>query len=94
MKLQLDTRTKIITIEEDVNLKELYNLLNKILPNGEWEEYSLNRGNLVFQTQPIIIQPYVQEPFYPWWGVQPPPSLVPGQWITTSDYTYNIQTQS
>lgn len=41
MKLQLDTKEKIIRIEGTVNLGELFNQLDNLFPNLEWREYSL-----------------------------------------------------
>jgi len=41
MKLQLDTTNKIITLECNVNLGELTDLLEKMLPNGVWKEFTL-----------------------------------------------------
>ena len=41
MKLQIDTTEKTIKIEEEINLGELTDKLEKLLPNGEWREYKL-----------------------------------------------------
>jgi len=41
MKIQLDTIGKTIKVEDKVNIKELYDFLDKILPNGEWHNFSL-----------------------------------------------------
>jgi hypothetical protein len=70
MKLQLDLEKKIIRIEEKVNLKELFNNLNKLFPKKEWEEFDLETNTKIeWQTNPIIIREY--EPYrYPW--NQPP----------------------
>ena len=42
MKIQLDTNFKIIKLDESVNLGELQELLEKILPNNEWKNYKPN----------------------------------------------------
>lgn len=41
MKIELDTTKKEVTIKESVNLHELYETLNDLLPGGEWREYTL-----------------------------------------------------
>ncbi len=72
MKIQLDTTSKIIRVNEPVNLKELFDLLNKILPNDDWHGYALE-GNTVIQnwTSPIVVTPYIQPQSYPWWNPNP-----------------------
>lgn len=42
MKLSIDEEKKIIKIEGDVKLGELFDLLNKRLPNDEWKEFQLD----------------------------------------------------
>ena len=37
MKIELDTKNKTITIKEDINLHDLYEELNNILPDGNGE---------------------------------------------------------
>lgn len=71
MKIQLDTDAKTITVNETVNLKDLINLAKKILPNGEWQEFSLQVDvKKEINTIPIYIDrwPY---PNYPWYTNQP-----------------------
>jgi hypothetical protein len=41
MKIQLDTTAKIIRVEEKVNLGELTETLEKLLPGGLWKQFSL-----------------------------------------------------
>lgn len=72
MKLQLDTTAKVIRLEVSANLKELFNLLNKILPNKEWEEYKLETNTIIQNwTSPIVITPYIPPQSYPWWNPNP-----------------------
>lgn len=40
MKLEIDTTNRTITLKEKVELKELVDLLDKLLEN-DWEEYSV-----------------------------------------------------
>jgi hypothetical protein len=56
MKLQLDTNNKTIKVEEQVGLAELVEILDKLLPNGEWKEYQLQTNTtIVWQNNPIVI---------------------------------------
>ena len=70
MKLQLDTTNKTIKVEGLVNLNELFEALKKLLPQGEWKEFSLEANTTIVWTNPITIQPWVYPylPAYPWWG--------------------------
>lgn len=71
MKLQLDTTQKVIKVEEAVNLGELIDLFERLLPNGLWKEFKLETHTVINWTPtPIIISPYTppfpQYPTYPW----------------------------
>jgi hypothetical protein len=67
MKIQLDTTNKTIKIEESVNLNELFELLNKILPNDTWKEFKLETNTIInWNSTPIIIKKEIW-PTYPWW---------------------------
>jgi hypothetical protein len=77
MKLILDTTEKTIKIEESVNLKDLFEMLERLLPNGDWKEFKLETNTSIVwnNPSPIIINPYVPSPFdvpyqptYPWYG--------------------------
>ena len=63
MKLQLDTISKVIRLEEKVNLNELYNVLNKLLPQGEWKEFSIETNTTIIWRDPIVYPYYI--PTYP-----------------------------
>ena len=69
MKIQLDTTGKTIKVEGSVNLNELFEALKKLLPQGEWKEFTLEANTTITWVNPITIQPYVY-PYhpYPWWG--------------------------
>lgn len=61
MKIQIDTSTKTIKVQENTNFKKLYEML-KALPKevfGKWDEYSIEAN-----TQ--IIWGYY--PWYNWYG--------------------------
>lgn len=64
MKIQLDTNAKTIKVEEDVNLSELISKLKKLLPKGEWKEYTLQSNTTIqWYTYPYIIYNY-NKPFW------------------------------
>lgn len=64
MKLQLDTNAKTIKVEEDVNISELISKLKKLLPKGEWKEYTLHSNTKIeWYSYPIITYDYIR----PWW---------------------------
>lgn len=98
MKLQLDTTNKTIKIEEQVNLKELFELLENILPNGVWKEFKLECNTTIQWTNPITIYPY--RPYIgPWWETNPPlygtdgTNTLIGNQATLVQGTYNLETR-
>lgn len=69
MKIQLNTTDKTIKVEENVELKELVNHLEKLLPKGSpfgyWKDYKLKTNTTIYNwTNPIVIQPNYIQPFY------------------------------
>jgi hypothetical protein len=85
MKLQLDTTSKLIKVEEIVNLGEFTEALERLLPDGKWKEFKLETQTVINWSNPIVIEPYT--PYTrPWWE-QP--------WITydtngtQADYSLN-----
>jgi hypothetical protein len=70
MKIQLDTTNKIIKIEGSVNIEALYETLQKLLPKGEWKQFSLEANTSIDWISPITIPyyPYYPPTPYPWWG--------------------------
>ena len=85
MKIQIDTANKILKIEESVNLKELFKIVNNLLPDS-WEEYTLESNSIIIGWQnPIIIEnPVYPYQVYPW--CQP--------YYTTDTGTFNIDFKS
>ena len=69
MKLQFDTTEKIIKIEETVNLGELIDKLEMLLPSNQWREFKLVVSVISNWSDPIIITrplPIVY-PYRPFW---------------------------
>lgn len=58
MKLQLDTTNKTIKIEERINLKELFEVLSKLLPNNEWKEFDLETSTTIIGWHDPVVVPY------------------------------------
>ena len=73
MKLQIDIENKTIKVESsNVNLEILYGHIKKLLPKGEWKEYSLETDTTIHwypMYNPINIEPYT--PPRPYWEYQP-----------------------
>jgi hypothetical protein len=66
MKLQINTDVKTITVEDSVNLGELFELLMVMFPNFTWKEFLLCPVNKIeYWSNPVII---------PW---QPTPWIYP-----------------
>jgi hypothetical protein len=91
MKIQLDTTNKKIKIEEEINIGELIEQLEKLLPNNLWKEFSLEVNIIHNWSSPIIIEPIKPMPPYP---IQPIPyTPYPGfpnyPWITCGTGTAN-----
>jgi hypothetical protein len=66
MKIQIDTKARVIRIDETVKFDELIKVLNKLLPK-EWKEYSLETGSIIYWSNPIVWHypnPWVY-PIYP-----------------------------
>ena len=79
MKIQIDTTTKTIQIEESIKLEDFFKLLEELLPNNKWKEYTIipykieinNPINPVYPINPIMpvypINPVNPSfPSYPW----------------------------
>ena len=66
MRLQLDTTAKTIKVEGTVNLNELFEALEKLLPKGLWKKFSIESNTtIVWAEPPVVIRPWY--PYYPWW---------------------------
>jgi hypothetical protein len=58
MKIQVDTITKTIKVEKEVNLFEFVEFIKKIFPDGEWKEYNLSTETIINLSYPIIYRSY------------------------------------
>ena len=95
MKIQLDTSSKIIKIEELVNLKELFDLLEQMLPNGTWKEFTLDTNTIIVNWKDPIVWPIYPIPIpncptypnYPWYQPTTGDPLYGKYPITTCDTT-------
>lgn len=66
MKIQLDTTSKTIKVEESVNLGELIEAVEKLLPN--WKEYKIEPVIITSFVNPIVIDRWPVYPRrYPYW---------------------------
>lgn len=55
MKIQIDTKTKLIILEEPINLDELFRTIKQLLPN-DWKQYKLEIKHIISWTSPIVIE--------------------------------------
>jgi hypothetical protein len=69
MKFKIDTENKTITINEAVNLKELFDIIKSMFPE-DWKEYNLI-VETNFITTPLDIKPYPWNEPHPWQPVVP-----------------------
>ncbi len=68
MKLKIDTFNKTIQIEESVNLKELFDDLELMFPNGEWKKYTLTEylfNEFMVWKDPIRFDKEITQPITP-----------------------------
>jgi hypothetical protein len=63
MKLQLDTQAKTIKFEESEKLGKLVAIIQKMLPDDEWKDYTLIPQIITNWANPIIVQRWDD---YPW----------------------------
>lgn len=93
MRIQLDTTNKTIKLENSVSLKEFFSKIKKLLPNNEWQQFTLETNTTItYWSNPIVI-----ERTYPRWEWEPYKS----PWYVSSsgvkaDYslkagTYNVE---
>ena len=87
MKITIDTISKTIKVEEAVNLNELFEQLDFILPN--WKEYSLLPmisyiGYPVIEPTPIYPTPIY--PSYPTWSYD--------RWVITCEVSGEVLSKS
>ncbi len=65
MRLQIDTTQKTIKVEGKVNLLDLVETLERMLPDGVWKTFSLETDVQIIWSEPIKLVP--SWPYYPWW---------------------------
>lgn len=72
MRLQIDTKARIIRLEEKVLLKELVVTLERLLPKKEWQTFTLETDTVINNwSSPIIIRDPVPNTYpytYPWYS--------------------------
>ena len=76
MKIQLDTENKTIKLEKEVVLSKLIETLEKLLPNGEWKEFTLETNTVIHHwSNPVVIPsvipypvPTYPRPYWPWYS--------------------------
>lgn len=51
MKLKIDTELKVIQVEQQCKLVELFDFVKKIFPDNEWKKYSI-------EAVPVIVSWY------------------------------------
>lgn len=92
MKLQLDLDNKIIRLDSTVNLSDLFETLKKLLPQGEWKEFSIETNTTIVWSNPIIY-PYniPTYPIQPWPWITCGTSSTPDNNYTLTNGVYNIE---
>lgn len=86
MKLQINTEQKSITINENVNAHQLFELLKTWFPKGEWKKWTITSEVI---TNAISYPQYV----YPWWEYQPY-KIWYGDTVTTGDTNYLVSIET
>ena len=89
MKIQIDTDSKVIRLESDVLLEELFSKLRVLFPKGEWKKYKLETNVEIVWSNPIYIDKW-RYPTYPWWT----PSITYQGYNTDGDTWYGEIQQS
>lgn len=82
MKLQIDYDKKTITLENNVNLGDLFERIDQLLP--EWKEWQLETKTEIQWSNPIYIERWLQ-PGSPW----PNSPIYTG--VNTTTGIYNIE---
>lgn len=69
MKIQIDFDNKTIKVEGTVELGQLFDKLQKLLPSEEWKTFKLETNTTIkYWNTPIVIDHW---PVYPWRPNQP-----------------------
>lgn len=72
MKILIDTKNKVIKLEDPTNLGEFFDFLEEVFPNvAERRSYTLSITNLVTEyiPQPTLPYPNPYDPYSPPWIV-------------------------
>lgn len=75
MKIQIDTESKMIRLEKQIELGTFFKYIKKLLPDGEWREYTLETNTIVNWQNPVVIREIQRERYN-------------DPWITWRDRTY------
>ena len=88
MKLQLDTKEKVIRLEESVNLAEFFENIKELLHGGSWREYRLETNCIIKWATPIVVKEYPYQPTSPWitYGPDAPTTI-----NSTTECIYDIE---
>ena len=75
MKIQIDTTNKTVSFDENINLVELLETIQQILPDN-WKEYKLLSVNVTVNHKTIIekkdyVNPWKVYPNYPYYPTNP-----------------------
>ena len=85
MRLQIDTTQKTIKVEGNVNLLDLVETLERMLPDGVWKTFTLETDVQIIWSNPIQLVP--TWPYYPWWTA---PATIPYYAGTTTSAGYTL----
>lgn len=94
MQVNINSTEKLIKIDENVNAKELFEFIEKLLPEGgplgSWKEYKIQAKEVVFNnwTFPIVSPTYPTAPLQPYWQVDTPTPIIK-RW----DITCGVETK-
>ncbi len=104
MKIQLDFDNKTIKLENSVNLGELAETLNKILPNNQWKDFKLETNTVInnWSSPTIIYRDIWDYNHFTWYvpstityansgNITAGNSYSVGNTFTASSGTYNIE---
>ena len=69
MKLEIDTTAKTIKVIGSVNVKELHEMMKKLFPDKQWEEYSLEQQQ---------VSTWTYYPYTPYITYNPPYTITSG----------------
>jgi hypothetical protein len=69
MKIQIDTQSKTILIQEKISLDEFWKEIQTMLPNGTWKEYTIDKAieyiSIPYTNPFPQVVPWSNPPYYP-----------------------------